>query len=377
MEKLLILGVNTRPLSCSAQKLGYIIYSASYFATKDFNCYYKEKHILHQKPNNSCGYFAHSYSEADLKSLCVEWIDEVDHIITYTGISPENFSSSKILGNIKIENIENKFQLHKKLKKKFNVPETFLLSDIDEAHEINQQYPEKEFLIKPIKGSGGYGIKKLDEILYENVSFSEEFILQEFISGENVSASILSTGKEAKPLISSRQIIGEGCSGPGSEFIYCGNITPYPGDAENMKKIACNVVEELSLIGSNGVDMIIKDDEIHIVEVNPRIQGTFECAEASLGINLMEAHINACNGKLMKINEPEQFAIKKILYAPQRCMVGEVNFKGVYDLPLKSAIIEKGEPIVTLLNCGKTPAEVIKKTNDLINKVKKNLVPLK
>jgi hypothetical protein len=34
----------------------------------------------------------------------------------------------------------------------------------------------------------------------------------------------------------------------------------------------------------------------------------------------------------------------------QRSIVGDLSFKGVYDVPKKNVIIEKGEPVVTVIN---------------------------
>ncbi len=377
MEKLLITGVNTRPLAHSAYELGYEVYSASYFCTTDFNLWHHKKCILQQNSHKSCGYFQESFRPHKLEELCSPWIDEVEHIITYTGISPETFPSSKILGNKSIAEIENKYKLYKKLKNEFNMPQTFLLSDIGEAQEISGQYPEKEFLIKPLQGSGGYGVFKLEN-LSENHYESEQdpFLLQEFIKGENVSASILSTGKEARSILSSRQLSGKQCSGVRDGFIYCGNLAPYPGEDTTIKSIAEEVIRKLCLLGSNGVDMIVTEDDVFVIEVNPRLQGTFECAESSLGINMIEAHIKACQGELIKTPAPQKFTIKKIVYAPARCEVGKINLPGVFDLPLEKTIIEKGEPVVTVISSGKTPKEASVKSEYAIKNVKEKLMPL-
>ena len=141
MEKLLIVGVNTRPLAQSAYELGYEIYSASYFCTSDFNSYHHKKCILKQKPYYSCGYFQESYRPLELRELCSEWIDEIDYIIPYSGISPQSFPSSKVLGNKNVENIENKYQLYKKIRKHFNLPETFLLSILRRSLGNKQSKP--------------------------------------------------------------------------------------------------------------------------------------------------------------------------------------------------------------------------------------------
>jgi predicted ATP-grasp superfamily ATP-dependent carboligase len=389
MENLLIVGINTRPLANSAYHLGYKIYSASYFCTSDFNSYHHKKCILKQKPHNSCGFFQELYRPQELEELCSEWIDEIDHIIPYTGVSPQNFPSSKVLGNKNVESVENKFKLYKTLKKRFKVPETFLLSSLKEACEIQYQNPEKEYLVKPVYGSGGYGVfnlkskikfnsfksvkNNLDENNYLESFLAENFILQEYLLGENVSASVISTNKEAKSLISSSQITGAKESD--EEFIYCGNLTPLPGNDLEIKKTAEDIVKHLNLIGSNGVDMIINGDKINVIEVNPRFQGTFECAELSLGINMMDAHIKACHGELIKTPLIQKYCLKKILYASERSLIGKITIPGVYDIPLENTVIEKGEPVVTVIGSGKTAHESYLDVDNTIEKVKKVMSP--
>ena len=75
-----------------------------------------------------------------------------------------------------MENIENKYQLYKKIRKHFNLPETFLLSTLEEAWEINNQNPEKEYLIKPVYGSGGYGISHLNSFRPNTISEDPESV---------------------------------------------------------------------------------------------------------------------------------------------------------------------------------------------------------
>lgn len=360
MEKMLLVGVNTRPLAQSAYQLGYEIFSASYFCTSDFNSYHHKKCILKQKTDYSCGNFEESFHPSFLLDLASSYIDKVDHIIPYTGVLPDNFPYTKILGNKRVENIVNKYKLYKKLKKKFLLPLTYLSPELEETQEILTQFPEKEFIIKPIYGSGGYGIEKLNKMKWEHSL--ENFILQEFIPGENVSTSVLSTNKETQAILSSKQLFVENNALKNS-FIYAGNVTPYPGEYSNFNSIAQEVVDELSIIGSNGVDMIIKEDDVYIIEVNPRLQGTFECAESSLGINMMEAHVKACQGELITCPTPNRYTLKKILYAPYKTKVGNLKKPGVHDIPLNNTIIEKGEPIVTVIHTAKDLAGVQYKVN--------------
>jgi len=127
------------------------------------------------------------------------------------------------------------------------------------------------------------------------------------------------------------------------------------------------------LAGSNGVDFILKDDELFVVEVNPRIQGTMECAELSLNINMVEAHIAACQGFLMDIPQPSKFTVKMIVHARERSQVGKLDFEGVYDLPAENVIIEEGEPVVTVISSGKVLENALYTARKLIRRVYKGL----
>ena len=159
-----------------------------------------------------------------------------------------------------------------------------------------------------------------------------------------------------------------------------GNIAPYiknssPDNPNIFREVAEEVILELKLIGSNGVDMIVRNGNIHLIEVNPRLQGTFEVVEASLGINMVKAHIMACEGELMNIPAPKMFAVKMIIFSQRRSMVGNLDMEGVYDKPFPNVIIEEGEPVATVLTSGKVLEDCIYTAKNLVKKVYKNLKP--
>jgi predicted ATP-grasp superfamily ATP-dependent carboligase len=348
MENVLVVGVNTRSVACSLKKLGYNIYSADYFGTCDLqDCVTEYKSILKQKAYQSCGYLSKNFNTGCLDELAKDFIDFADFIVCLAGASPENYPMKKIIGNKNVEDVKNKYKLYKRLKNDFKLPKTFYVSDMVEACEIIDNYPDKRFILKPIQGSGGYGIKNWEK-KDENIDL-KEFILQELIEGLNISVSVLSTGSQSHTILTSEQIIGEVNLGQKEVYGYCGNIAPLLDD-KGAARIGEDVINYLSLVGSNGVDLILRNDDLFLIEVNPRLQGTFECAEASLGINMMKAHMEACNGVMMNIPKPKKFAVKMIIHNMQRSIVGDLSFKGVYDVPKENVIIEKGEPVVTVIN---------------------------
>ena len=128
----------------------------------------------------------------------------------------------------------------------------------------------------------------------------------------DLSTSVISSGDEAQTIITSQQLIGKKSLGQLQNYGYCGNISPYPNldkssTENNLKEISEEIIIHLDLIGSNGVDMIYKDGEVYVIEVNPRLQGTFEAVEASLNLNMAEAHINACQGLFITPPKPTKF----------------------------------------------------------------------
>ena len=384
------MGIDTRPMVNSALKLDYKTFSISYFKTVDFKMPYMEKHVLDQESVISCGRFEENYSPEKLLELSKDFLfqnfdeNEIDKIVLTTGINAQNFSGEfkkfrKIIhGNKNTECVENKFKFYNKLKNKFNVPLTFQPSDVGELNEILQQYANNQFILKPLQGSGGLGIfllnnescdelKQVSEIC-QNISL-ENYILQEYIEGTNVSSSVLSSHDDRKNLINSRLITEHDLGNESYE--YSGNILPLDENSfrmfndnrteinadelnDEMKNTSEDLIKEFGLIGSNGVDYILdKDGDLKVIEINPRFQGTYELVENSLGINLLDAHIKACEGEIMDIPNPSRYSIKKIIYARQQVSIGNLNIPNVYDIPYEGVKIEKDQPLVTIISSSK------------------------
>ena len=410
MENLLLMGIDTRPMVNSALKLDYKTFSISYFKTVDFKMPYMEKHVLDQESVISCGRFEENYSPEKLLELSKDFLfqnndeDEIDKIVLTTGINAKNFSGEfkkfrKIVrGNKNTESVENKFKFYNKLKNKFNVPLTFQPCDVDELNEILQQYSDNQFILKPLQGSGGLGIfllnnescdelKQVNEIC-ENISL-ENYILQEYIEGTNVSSSVLSSHDEQKNLINSRLITEHDLGNESYE--YSGNILPLDENSfrmfndkrteinadelnDEMKNTSEDLIKEFGLIGSNGVDYILDNDrELKVIEINPRFQGTYELVENSLGINLLDAHIKACEGEIIEIPNPNQYSFKKIIYARKQVNIGNLNIPNVYDIPYEGVKIEKDQPLVTLISSNKNLETAIDDAKIAEDEVYKNI----
>ena len=405
MENLLIMGIDTRPMVNSALKLDYKTISISYFKDLDFPEPFAERHIFNPEQDNSYGSFEEAYSPQDLLDLLNEFdIDLIDKIVLTTGISADDFRNEfsklkkRIRGNLNSSDVNDKFKFYEKSKHKFNVPLTFRVRDVGELKEILKQYDNNSFILKPLNGSGGLGFLKLNndswnqlnntEKMIENISL-ENYILQEYVEGENISSSVLSTKKEAQNLINTRLITANDLGN--DNYSYVGNIVPLDENSFNalnsknkttttkskkyskeeitdlnkeMKDVSEDLIKEFKLIGSNGVDFKIdtQKEDLKIIEVNPRLQGTYQLCENSLGINMLEAHIKACEGELIEIPKPKQYSIKKIVYAPKDVIIKDLKIRNLYDIPHNGEIIEKDNPIATIICSNKDLKTVI---NDL------------
>lgn len=284
--------------------------------------------------------------------------------------------------------------------------------DIDELIEILKQNDDKSFIVKPVEGSGGYGIQhlkynkkhpQLNNSYFENYFkkyFSyyggQDLLIQEFITGNNISSSVLSTKNQAKAIINSKMLI-ESDFGEENNFKYSGNIVPYTDISDNkstptdfqgidneiINDISEKIISKFGLIGSNGVDMIINNDNndnnkenIYIIEVNPRFQGTYECVEKVLRINLLEAHIKACEGELISVPTAKYCSMKRIIYTKERIKVGILSIDNVYDIPYNGTIIEKDQPLSTVITCENNIKDAENKIKEAISNVNRNILPI-
>jgi len=372
MKKLLLIGINTRSMLNSALKLNYEIYSTSYFSTYDMPTIKNKKIILNEKYDESCGLFEDNFNSENILEISKEYIDEVDYIIPISGVSPSDFKKKdqkKILGTTDVERIENKYKFYKKIKNSILTPKTFKIKDIADAFEINKNYPETKFILKPLKGSGGYNINLLSEDIELN---NEEYIIQEYIDGINLSSSILANKNNMQILTHSRLLTVNDISESNS-FKYIGNILPLTKQSiitetkdikeiTNKQEIICEkLAKKFNLIGSNGIDYILNENGLYALEINPRLQGTYECIEKSFGINMLDAHIKTCQGQTIEIPKAKYYSYKKIIYSPTRMKYNKINENNIFDLPHVGSITEKGEPLLTIIDKDKDFEKLYKK----------------
>jgi uncharacterized protein len=148
----------------------------------------------------------------------------------------------------------------------------------------------RRWLVKPVAGSGGVGIRFLGAHL-EAVN-SDRSYLQEFLEGESRSAIYVGDGASARLLGVTRQLVGrEWLHAP--PFSYCGSIGPLPltaNETTGLERLGNVLASGCHLRGLFGVDGIWRGGSLWPVEVNPRYTASVEVIEYATGLQALTWH---------------------------------------------------------------------------------------
>ncbi|MGD2247510.1 MAG: ATP-grasp domain-containing protein [Candidatus Methanofastidiosia archaeon] len=200
----------------------------------------------------------------------------------------------------------------------------------------------EQYVVKPKKSGGGVGITRLSG-----------HVIQKFVKGKDYSVSFLGNGVTAEVVSVNEQLMGKKEFGA-KEFWYCGNITPVP--FEDMHNVCEKLVKEFKLKGSCGLDFVVDNNSIYMMEVNPRPQATLELVEKAFNVNMFLLHENAVNGKLQSIPGSKRVWGKAIVYAEQDITMPDTTewlyYKWIKDVPHPFENIKKSDPMCTVLADG-------------------------
>jgi predicted ATP-grasp superfamily ATP-dependent carboligase len=380
-----VIGIDVVSLAASARKAGYQVYAVDYFGDQDIKRLCREsRSIVKQRIGETCGKLDKDFSPEALLQLAKGLLRkvEIDAVLLSSGLddSPgvlfELDDLIPILGNHPnaVKRVRDKMKFFQEIERlRIPHPETAMAENLEEARgeAKNIGYP---VLVKPLRSFGGAGIRKaegseeIEQAFQDAALLDDKALIQEYIPGIAASASLISSTNRAVTLTLNEQLLGMSEMGQREPFGYCGNVVPLQVNeavADRCKGIVKRVVSHFNLVGSNGIDfMISKEGVPHIIEVNPRFQGTLECVERTLNMSIVKAHVEACiQGKLPTLKKsPSAFCVRLILFAPQRSVVPNLSiFEEVRDIPLPEVIIEKGEPVCSIIIKEKTRNSAVKK----------------
>ncbi|KXB02057.1 hypothetical protein AKJ43_02550 [candidate division MSBL1 archaeon SCGC-AAA261D19] len=382
-NSIMVVGTNTRPIVKSAKSIGMRTIAVDGFGDLDLRRYadtvYSPKTPKPEGPGRG--------RDLLIKSLSILEKHEVDAVLLSSGTEHWPGLIKRIKEKIDvIGNKETQIGTCTAKKRLFTAankigiptPSTRRVSEVEDALEFADEagYP---VLLKPSFGGGGIGIRiasSPDRVL---ANFSEVLssgngrsaYVQKYIKGIDASTSVLSNGERAQCLTVNEQIVGDARLGVPRPLGYCGNVLPLEKNGELSSKLAEfseALCEELGLVGSNGVDFVVSDRP-YLVEVNPRFQGTIDCVEGVLGINLVEKHIEACRGELGDYKKPEGYSIKLILYAKEDMVAPDLDDLPVVDVPMPGSSVKKGSPLCSILKFGNSRKKLVQEAYRTAEKI--------
>lgn len=392
IRNLLVVGVDSVSVANSAKKAGYNVCAADYFGDLDLRSVCSHyKSVIKQRRGKSSGRIESKFSTAAFLRMAkaLSKTCRIDAMILSSGLDDdfrvlnELSSLAPILGN-SVEVIQ------KVRKKRFFVeltslgidcPKTLVPKNADEAEAAATKigYPVIVKSTKSFAGMSAALARNPEEIrraYSEKRDLNGRFMIQEFIDGTHASISLLSTKNDVQILTINEQLLGLKSLFSPKPFGYCGNIVPF--DVSSMafgkcKNLTEKVASHFGLQGSNGIDVVIsKENKPYVIEVNPRFQGTLECVEKVRGINVVQAHVNAClKGVLPRLKgKTSTYCTRLILYAPKRVKSPDLtDLPEVRDVPLVETIIEKGEPLCSVLAEGNSRDSSFENANALAESV--------
>jgi predicted ATP-grasp superfamily ATP-dependent carboligase len=232
-------------------------------------------------------------------------------------------------------------------------PETILVEDVTRL-DPGQMDPRR-YIVKPVRSGGGHGIRLLSDFLNAIPPEDREprpILIQELLKGVPASASFVSAPGEFRLLSTTLQLMGNQFS----PFRYCGNVAPLdapPKIRAEMERTAELVAREYGLVGSNGIDFMLSGGRAHLLEVNPRPQGSLEVVESASGSPVMDAHIGSCRGRGVGKGgrrPGRMFHGRKIVFSPSEMVttpLDSIDF--VRDVPRPGTPVVPGAPICTVV----------------------------
>jgi predicted ATP-grasp superfamily ATP-dependent carboligase len=96
-----------------------------------------------------------------------------------------------------------------------------------------------------------------------------------------------------------------------------------------------------------------------------------------MGLSVVEAHVLACTERSLPkpSGDVRKFATRLILYAPNRCIVPDLStFEETRDIPLPGVIVEKGEPVCSIITEAPTRDASLRKARDIIGSMLSMLI---
>ena len=214
------------------------------------------------------------------------------------------------------------------------------------------------WLQKKVGASGGAHIKTLFPINLEpitsqaiNDGLKPEVYYQQKQEGTPISCLFLADGINALILGFNEQWCSPTLLFP---YRFGGAVSHTTISAISMHKLAefiTAITKKLGLKGLNSCDCIVQNDDVFMLEINPRLSATVDLYQAKRG-NLFAAHVASCLGPLAEWPVAEkQSRAMQVIYANQIAKVPpDMDWpEWVCDIPQPNSVIPMGMPICSVM----------------------------
>jgi uncharacterized protein len=259
------------------------------------------------------------------------------------------------------------------------------------------------WLVKPLHSAGGSGIQPFRPEIVAAVESSKNrpVFFQEYIRGTPLSAVYVATDGDAVLLGVTKQLLsrswcealdlsaGQIDYGRGTDFHYAGSLGPVTLSDRLFHQattIGTVLAAACDLVGLFGVDLVLADDNLWPVEINPRYTASIEVLERASAVRTagrrssrlfsIQAHVDACMRGILPqpLGQSGEACVGKlIVYAQRATQFGDSAARAVAqknldpgpptvaDIPAAGANFTTGQPILTLLADGDSEAAVVRK----------------
>jgi predicted ATP-grasp superfamily ATP-dependent carboligase len=249
---------------------------------------------------------------------------------------------------------------------------------------VSQLSREHRWLLKPIAGGGGAGIRFRDPATGPQ-PIRRPAYYQAYVEGVPCSALYVEDGRQARLLGATRQLVGEPWLHAGP-FRYCGSLGPLRPDRplrQALERVGDVLASGCLLRGLFGVDFILRDGLPWPVEVNPRYTASVEVLEHTAGVPALALHRRAFDRAA-----PDPLTVepragpwlgKAILFAPQALTFPEDGPwlaavrapgplwepPGFADVPPAGQCIQAGRPVLTFFAQGESEAACLARLREI------------
>jgi len=244
---------------------------------------------------------------------------------------------------------------------------------------------DSEWLVKPFQSGGGIGT--IDFAVRNQPLNRESVYIQQRMAGETIGVTFLSS-LVGSTFIGATAAWTTESSATDRRYVYLGSYGPIPlskNNVEKLQRFAAIAGRESGLLGLWQADFLLHEEELTLLEINPRWSASMDLLDVGLDLRLVEEHDASVRGRMtsnaldqlaLKASEgslgwPERMLGKLIVYAVHPWIItssesdrwwssrwtmdlpSELNLCQFADIPTAGTSIPTGGPILTVMTSGR------------------------